>query len=347
MTSASAPARGRRKRHPVPRPGIYDLYWYFAAERQRIFERRVAGQAPPWTSDPVLQQWKFTNAYRAADRVSQHLIREVCYHREPCTPADRMFQIIAFRTFSRIGTWRAVREALGRQPVLDDLAGGAFTAALKHARRSNGGLYTGAFILCASDAYHQPAKHLNHVELFRHMFLRGTLAGDVAAAGSLGEAYRLLRGYPLMGDFMAYQIAIDVNYSDLTGFSENDFTQPGPGALRGLKKICTDLGGYTPAEAVMWLTARQQREFERLGLPFGGLWGRPLHAIDCQNLLCETDKYCRQAAPGLASARTRIKARFTVTPEPVRLFFPPKWGINDKIPADPVLGSTFCQDQLF
>ena len=69
-------------------------------------------------------------------------------------------------------------------------------------------------------------------------------------------------------------------------------------------------------------------------------WGRPLHAIDCQGLFCETDKYCRQAAPELASARKRIKARFTPTPEPISLLFPPKWGINDKLPARPVYNDT-------
>ena len=54
-------------------------------------------------------------------------------------------------------------------------------------------------------------------------------------------------------------------------------------------------------------------------------------------LFCETDKYCREAAPELASARKRIKARFTSTPEPVRLFFPPKRGINSQLPEQPVL----------
>ena len=58
-----------------------------------------------------------------------------------------------------------------------------------------------------------------------------------------------------------------------------------------------DLGDYTPAEIVLWMTERQGDEFARLGLPFAGLWGRPLHAIDCQGLFCETDKYCREAAP--------------------------------------------------
>jgi alpha-glutamyl/putrescinyl thymine pyrophosphorylase clade 1 len=103
--------------------------------------------------------------------------------------------------------------------------------------------------------------------------------------------------------------------------------------------VFQDLGDYTPAEIVLWMTERQEDEFARLGLPIAGLWGRPLHAIDCQGLFCETDKYCREAAPELASARKRIKARFTVTPEPIQLFFPPKWGINDKLPGQPVLSA--------
>jgi hypothetical protein len=326
------------KRPPRPRARIYDLYWYFAAERQRVFERRVSGEPGPWTDDPIMREFKFCNVFRAADRVSQYMIRDVCYHDEPCSPQDRLFQIVAFRTFSKTATWRAVREALGRYPALGDLADGSFTAALDHARQRNGGLYTGAFILCATDAYGQAVKHRNHVELLRHMFLHDGLGGKLLAAGSLRAVYELLHGYPLMGDFMSYQTAIDLNYSAFVGFSENSFTQPGPGALRGIKKVFDDPGDYTPAGIVQWMTDRQDDEFARLGLPFSGLWGRPLHAIDCQGLFCETDKYCREAAPELASARTRIKARFTATPEPVRLFFPPKWGINGNLPNGPVYG---------
>jgi hypothetical protein len=325
------------KRPPVPRPQIYDLYWYFASERQQMFARRVAGEPGPWTDDPILQEFKFCNVFRAADRVSQCMIRDVCYHDEPCTAEDRLFQITAFRTFSKPATWRAIRDALGRYPTLDDLADGSFTRALDLARLRNGGLYTGAFILCATDAYGQPAKHLNHVELFRHMFLHDRLGAKLLDVRSLREAYELLHGYPLMGDFMSYQTAIDLNYSSLINFSENEFTQAGPGALRGIRKCFQDLGDYTPAETVLWMTERQDDEFAHLGLSFGGLWGRMLHAIDCQGLFCETDKYCREAVPELASARKRIKARFTPTPEPLRLFFPPKWGINDKLPDRPIV----------
>jgi hypothetical protein len=57
----------------------FDTYWRFAAERQRIFRRRADGAQPPWTADPILARHKFTSVYRAADRVSQYLIREVIY----------------------------------------------------------------------------------------------------------------------------------------------------------------------------------------------------------------------------------------------------------------------------
>ena len=118
-----------------------------------------------------------------------------------------------------------------------------------------------------------------------------------------------------------------------------------------MKKCFDDPGDYTPAQIVLRMTERQDKELTRLGLSFSGLWGRPLHAIDCQGLFCETDKYCREAAPELASARKRIKARFTPTPEPVRLFFPPKWGINSKLPEQPVLSdakpTSHAQEALF
>lgn len=274
----------------------------------------------------------------AADRVSQYMIRDVCFHQEDCSPEDRIFQIVAFRTFSKIDTWLAVREFLGHYPTLGDLTDEGFRKALDHARQENGGLYTGAFILCATNAYGQSAKHLNHVELFRHMFLQNSLSDRILAASSLHQVYELLHEYPLMGDFMSYQTAIDLNYSDLVNFSENEFTKAGPGALRGISKVFEDLGDYSPTNVIHWMVDHQEDSFNKLDLQFQGLWGRPLHAIDCQGLFCETDKYCREAAPELTSARKRIKARFTITPEPIELFFPPKWGINDRLPKSPVFG---------
>jgi hypothetical protein len=317
------------KIEPVPRPGVYDLYWYFAAERQQVFKNRIAGRPGPWSDDPILQTYKFCNVFRATDRVSQFLIREVIYGPKNVAPADKLFQIVLFRLFSRPETWSELTKVLGHEPVIKDL--GRLPGALETVRQKEGKLYTHAFILCASDAYSQGAKHLNHVELLRHMFVADGLPEKLLAAGSLREIYDLLHGYPLIGDFMAYQIAIDLNYSDLINFSENDFTQPGPGANRGLEKAFISLGDFTAAETILWMVDRQEQEFARLGLEFGGLFGRPIQAIDAQGLFCELDKYTRVARPDLASARTKIKQKFAPSSEPLPLFYPPKWNLNARI----------------
>jgi hypothetical protein len=55
--------------------------------------------------------------------------------------------------------------------------------------------------------------------------------------------------------------------------------------------------------------------------------------IDCQNLLCEVDKYARVAHPRIAgrTGRTRIKQKFEPTLTPIELFYPPKWKLNEKM----------------
>jgi len=314
-------------RQPIPRQSIYDLYWYFAAERQRIFERRAAGQPAPWTTDPILTEYKFCNVFRASDRVSQYLIREVIYADDAAEPADMLFRIVAFRMFSKFETWEAIKAYLGRQPQLSDLAGGGLQAAIE-AAKTQGPIYTNAFILCATDAYGYRQKHLNHLALWRHMFLEDDLAQKLLAARSLREIYNTLHEYPLMGDFMSYQTAIDLNYSPLINYDENDFTKAGPGAQRGIKKVFESLGGLSSEEIIQWMVGRQDEEFTRLGLVFDGLWGRKLHAIDAQGLFCEVDKYCREAAPDLASGRVRIKARYRSRYQPITYVFPPKWGLG-------------------
>lgn len=327
MTPTPMPTVFRRKAPPVPRDGVYELYWTFASKRHAAFERRVAGIPSPWTDDPILRAFKFCNVFRAADRVSQYMIRTVAYNAVASSWADRIFQVVAFRTFSNVATWDGLRFLLGGAPTIADLASGRFERALDELKASRGGLYTGAFILCATKAYGFDEKHRNHVGLFKHMFVGHGLAEEIRDANSLEGVVKRLQAYPLMGPFMAYQTAIDLNYSEAIDFDEDDYTQAGPGALRGLRKAFVDPGDYSPSDAIAWMADRQEAEFERLSLPFHGLFGRRLHAIDCQGLFCELDKYCREAVPSLASNRSRIKARFVASPEPLGLFFPPKWGL--------------------
>ena len=62
------------------RKEIYDLYWYFAYERQNIFIKKSNNEPYPWTKDPILDKYKFCNSYRVNDRVSQYLLKNVIYN---------------------------------------------------------------------------------------------------------------------------------------------------------------------------------------------------------------------------------------------------------------------------
>lgn len=318
---------------PTPRRPVFDAYWRFAAERQRIFEARLEDSGGPWTDDPILARYKFCNSFRASDRISQYLISQVIY--DPAAgdlaPEDVFLRIVLFRLFSKESTWEALEDATGgvRRETLDTERLGDLLDELRREQP----IYTAAFILCAHDAYGHRAKHRNHLELVRRMFAPGALGAQVAQAGRLEDVYDALRQWPMIGAFMGYQLAVDLNYSDHLSFDENDFTVPGPGAVRGLQKVFSDFGDRTPRQLIMDMVARQDEHFERLGLPWAGLFGRPLHAIDCQGLFCETDKYARVAFPELASNRVRIKQEFRDPKARIDLFYPPKWQINDRIPA--------------
>ena len=37
------------------REDVYNLYWYFACERQNIFWKKLNGEDAPWTEDEILK----------------------------------------------------------------------------------------------------------------------------------------------------------------------------------------------------------------------------------------------------------------------------------------------------
>ena len=175
-------------------------------------------------------------------------------------------------------------------------------------------------------------KHRMHLHLIRQM-IEDRLAFRLQDASSLSEAYDLLSAYPTLGSFLAFQYTIDLNYTTLMNHSEQDFVVAGPGALDGISKCFDSLGDYSPADAIRFLSDKQEEEFTRYGLKFDGLWGRSLQPVDVQNLLCEVSKYTRVTHPefrGLAG-RKRIKQKFRMMGVLPRPFFPPKWGLNQRI----------------
>ena len=327
------PANVRKKAPRVPdalpQPTeVYDTYWRFAAERHAMYESRLRSTQPPWTDDPILQRFRFTNAYRAADRVSQFLIREVQYgsHRSQET-RELFYRTLLFKLFNKIETWEGLEKACGRIEARSaDFS--SLDAALERMQLS-GPIYSAAYIM-PSPKMGFARKHSNHLALLARM-MDDHIPDRVRQSRSLAEIFTLLLAYPGVGRFLAFQYTIDLNYSGMLDFGEDNFVIAGPGALDGISKCFSSTAGWSPERIIMWVTERQDLEFAKRGIAFSGLSGRPLQPIDCQNLFCEISKYARAAHPLIAgvSGRTRIKQSFRASPRPLsKPFYPPRWGIN-------------------
>lgn len=323
---------------PIAVTPVYDSYWRFAFERQKVFFGRLAGAAPPWTDDPVVSQHKFTNAYRASDRVSQYLIRRVIYRDDlPSSSPEVLFRTLLFKLFNKIETWRLLESAFGAI-TFKDYSFKHYDQILSQAMKQGRRIYSAAYIMPpGGGAFGYQAKHQNHLCLLERM-MKDNLAGKLEKLRRMQSAFELLKEYPTIGDFLAYQFATDINYSELTDFPEMEFVVPGPGARDGMRKCFENTAGLNEAELIRLMADNQEDEFKRLGLKFESLWGRRLQLIDCQNIFCEVDKYARVAHPTISgiSGRTRIKQKFRPTGDLETPWFPPKWGINERISKPPL-----------
>ena len=312
---------------------VFDTYWRFACQRQEAYFRRLDHQWP-YTSDPILSEFKFTNAYRAADRTSQYLIRNVIYAEDrPFSAEDLFFRILLFKFFNKIETWELLRSRLGdisfksyRFDVYDSI----FNEALERKDR----IYSAAYIMPSGGPGGEARKHRTHLRLLERM-MEDKLPGQIARCKNMEQAFSLLRAYPTLGDFLAYQFVTDLNYSELCDFTEAEFVAAGPGAHDGLRKCFPRADRAESSRLIRLMYEMQEERFAELGFTFQSLWGRKLQLIDCQNLFCEVDKYSRVAHPEIEgiSGRTRIKQVFRPRGDMPIPFFPPKWGINDRIVA--------------
>jgi len=325
----------------------YEAYWRFAAERLAIFYRRRRDPVGPWTTDPILRAYRFTNVFRAIDRVSQYLIREIQYCADRSQdPREVFFRTILFKIFNKIETWEALEYSQGplswRTVDLD-----AIDRTLSRLRAGGQRIYSAAYIMPAPP-FARASKHSNHLALIARM-MADRLADRLRKARDLRGVYEGILGYPGLGRFLAFQYSIDLNYSILLDFDEADFVIAGPGALDGISKCFSRTSGLPPEDVIQWVTDRQEIEFAQRGLYFNGLFGRRLQPVDCQNLFCEISKYTRIAHPeirGIAN-RERIKQAYRRNNRdlPV-LSFPPRWKLETKEEDERRSTAIDCQLEL-
>lgn len=320
-----------KQTEPIPNKRIFFYYFYFMQERMKMFWGKCNGNQNSLTEDPILQTYKFTNVYRACDRVSQYLISQVIYKDiDKYSPQDVLLRILIFKIFNKTETWEYLIKEYGNITCNHfDISAISHFLSL---RQSNIPIFSNAYMMTGSHQRynHLKSKHEKWLQMVKKEFLNGNIVDRILEADSMENVFYLMRKCSFIGDFLAYQYTVDFNYSPYVNFDENSFVKAGIGAIRGIKKCFSSIGNNY--EVAIRYTYEHLDDFRKeFGLnDFKPLPGREPHLIDIQNCFCETDKYLRAKMPELLVENKRIKQHYKATLLPIDYMFPPKWNITEK-----------------
>ncbi len=313
----------------IPNDEVFRYYFYFIQERMNMFWRRCEDRCV-LTKDPILREYKFTNVYRVCDRVSQYLLSHVIYNKvEAYTPEDMLLRILVFKIFNKIETWEYIEQTYGEISInhfdVKEIS------LLLSARQIYAPIFNNAYMMTGSHKRYDylPTKHEKWLTMVKKEFLGEGVVDKILQAQSLEEVYKLLRNCSFLGGFLAYQYAIDFNYSPYINFDENSFVVAGIGAIRGIQK-CFISHGASYEDAILYTKLHFKELQKKYGFTdFKPLKGHEPTLLDLQNCFCETDKFLRAKMPDLLVGNKRIKQKYKPANESIDYVFPPKWNINN------------------
>ena len=198
----------------TPNDETLRYYFYFVQERMNMFWRKVEGKFI-YTEDPILRMYKFTNVYRATDRVSQYLIKNVIYKDiEQYTPEDVLLRILVFKIFNKIETWEFLENQLS-EPICVNNFNPKIISGWLTKRQRKYPIFNNAYMMTGSHHLYNylPTKHEKWLTMIKQEIIDSGLIVDILNAKTMEDVFRLLQGCSFLGSFLAYQYTICLLYT--------------------------------------------------------------------------------------------------------------------------------------
>jgi hypothetical protein len=261
------------------------LFFWWIKERQLIYMRRLARKPEPWTKDPILQTYKFTNVFRQQDRVTQEWLKLRKLTKNRKGMEELYFNIILFRFFN----WPQSYDAIGGW--CKEWNGRKAAAILRKRKKEGRKVITGAYMI--TNMGRTGAKtDMMCKALTKIWQTHKEDARKVWGMKTIEESVAFMTEYPMVGRFVAYEFATDMRHTAILENAEDIFTwaNAGPGCKRGLNRLHKrDIRTKPHNDQCvheMILIMKAQKEFLPKEFPL-------LEMRDIEHSLCEFDKYCR------------------------------------------------------
>ena len=211
-----------------------ESFFNWINERHAIYLRRLEGTSPPWTADPILQKYKFTNPFRENDRVTIWMRKYWTNEEDKCPHEEILFNTCMFRMvgtpeFANAHGWVANWNPDYTKTVIQNrIQDGEKT-------------FTGAYIVTNQGIKKPKAEVVVDNFLTPVWERRHHIVDHIKTHRSLEEAHKKLGHFQGWGGggFMAYEVVSDLVYTPVLQNPVDRFTwaNAGPGAKRGLNRI--------------------------------------------------------------------------------------------------------------
>lgn len=310
------------KAEPVMDPVAFKRLVQMIKDRYRIHVRKdVLHRPKPWTKNPVMQQYKFTNVRREHDKQSRYLIDNIINNPE-LTLEDKIVNCFMFRAWNNWDTFHDLGLPADAQRLYDP----SFKETIRP-------IYKRLYVvnldrLWWSSAFNQGGvkkawrylkKNTTSIEkdIPLRPFYVGVCLGEqnivkkLLQAKDQQECFEVIKSVRGFADFLAYQVFVDLTYIPEFPFSENEFTVTGPGCKRGLDILFIDRAGLSYEECLFWLRDRWDSLIEEYDIKWNAdklfmdlpEYDRCMNVMSLENCFCEFSKYMKI----LKDSRSRIK----------------------------------------
>ncbi|MDD4289830.1 MAG: putative DNA base hypermodification protein [Patescibacteria group bacterium] len=210
-------------------------FFNFIFDRQLLWYKRFCEKANIWTKDKILQKYKFCNVYRELDKGTSYIIEKL----KDIKDRKVIFQnIVFYRFFNKYNLYEDLKIDIIKK--FDNRTIQLLTNNFNNLKKSGKTIFNDAYLISGNKT--NEAKHIfilnNLQKIFESKSLEKIIQ-KIDISKTPEESLEIIKEIPSVGNFLAYEIWVDLSYFNFfkNSWTDNDFVNIGPGAKWGLELI--------------------------------------------------------------------------------------------------------------